>query len=133
MAASVGLPTDPPIQPRPISILVFGYKTPQGRALMDIIKEDPESFYAPIDIRKPPYMPRNPADGMNRKYKVSHYANSEHEMTQLALLDDCRFFHSCLQFVIGISTTEAQERDDPEACHTSIVELSFLRNDCVVA
>ena len=79
-----------------VSIITFGYNTSLGRKLMKVMKDNPDSFYTPIDIRK--QMPRDPL-GEHRLYKVYNNENADYSRTQAALLNDTRFYGAVLHLV----------------------------------
>ena len=79
-----------------VSIITYGCQTPLGRKLADMIRDNPELYYEPMDIRK--CMPKDP-QGKHRLFKVSHTENGDSVRTQMAMMNDQRFYPAVLHVV----------------------------------
>ena len=78
------------------SIITYGVNSPLGRKLAEMIRDHPELYYEPLDIRQ--CMPRDPA-GRHRLFKVSHTENGDAVRTQMAMMNDTRFYPAVLHVV----------------------------------
>ena len=83
-----------------IAIVTYGVHTPQGRAFQTYAIAHPELFYEPFDVRRDLF--RDPAENKKR-FTVQHGQNSDFNQTQLALLDDSRFYACAARLVRGLT------------------------------
>ena len=83
----------------PVAFVTYGIHTEQGKTFRQYCVKNKENFQTPIDIRRVLY--NDPA--VNRKrYKVNHMENGDSVKTQIALLDDPRFYEACVSLMVLI-------------------------------
>ena len=83
----------------PVAFVTYGIHTEQGKLFHQHCLKNQDDFHTPIDIRRVLY--NDPA--VNRKrYKVNHNENGDSVKTQIALLDDPRFYEACVSLMLLI-------------------------------
>ena len=76
-----------------VAFVVYGIHAPNGKLVDKHIRDNPQYFHKPIDIRR--ILWNDPAQ--RTRYKCSRGVNATDVSTQIAMLDDRRFYEACVK------------------------------------
>ena len=80
------------IMPIPVAFVVYGIHTENGKEVDAHMRWHPDRFHNPIDIRR--ILWNDPVQ--RTRYKCTRGTNAHNAQTQIAMLDDCRFYEACV-------------------------------------